>query len=271
MNYSGIACLCDVSDMLKSRLTELKTYHSRLNRSLKRAPQGTLRISESNGKVRFYMRSGSETNGVYLSKKDTRQISALAQKKYDQKTLKAVDREIKSIEAMLLEMSMRPAEEVIELFHPELRHYVNPVIESDEEFVAGWYRTSDTCVILPPTKDELITLKGESVRSKSELIIANMLYQMEVPYMYEHPAFLSDGRTYYPDFTALNIRRRKEVMWEHAGMVDMADYESNFVRKYNNYTLNGLLPGEDVIYTFEGSEEVLNTRVVEFMIRRYLL
>ena len=45
-----------------------------------------------------------------------------------------------------------------------------------------------------------ITDAGERVRSKSELVIANLLYKNNIPYMYECPLKINNN-TVYPDFT----------------------------------------------------------------------
>ncbi|MBQ9321830.1 MAG: hypothetical protein IJ239_05705, partial [Eubacterium sp.] len=51
---------------------------------------------------------------------------------------------------------------------------------------------------------EFYTSKGERVRSKSEVIIADTLARMGVPYRYEFPIRFSGTGTFHPDFTVLN-------------------------------------------------------------------
>lgn len=48
------------------------------------------------------------------------------------------------------------------------------------------------------------TERGELVRSKSELVIADKLHARSVDYAYEQPLTLSNGRTKYPDFTIVD-------------------------------------------------------------------
>jgi hypothetical protein len=45
------------------------------------------------------------------------------------------------------------------------------------------------------------TTRGELVRSKSEVIIADMLASLGLPYGYEQPFTGPDGSVRYPDFT----------------------------------------------------------------------
>lgn len=50
---------------------------------------------------------------------------------------------------------------------------------------------------------EFFSEKGERMRSKSEVLIANALYKRGIPYKYECPVLLPSGIMKYPDFTVL--------------------------------------------------------------------
>ena len=73
-------------------------------------------------------------------------------------------------------------------------------------------------------------MRGERVRSKSEILIANSLNEMNIQYRYEYPIRISNT-TFYPDFYILNLRRRKEYIWEHFGRMDDIEYARNAIRK----------------------------------------
>ncbi len=57
------------------------------------------------------------------------------------------------------------------------------------------------------------TKRGEMVRSKSEVIIANMLFDADINYLYEEPLQLKDGSIRSPDFTI--SKNGKTFYWEH--------------------------------------------------------
>ena len=82
---------------------------------------------------------------------------------------------------------------------------------------------------------ELYTDRGERVRSKSEVIIANLMAKENIPYKYECPLYLNGFGTVHPDFTALNVRERKEYYWEHLGMMEDPEYSEKAVRKISAY------------------------------------
>ena len=60
------------------------------------------------------------------------------------------------------------------------------------------------------------TLAGHKVRSKSEVIIANLLYTNHIPYRYEAALALNE-LTVYPDFTILHPTTQQFFYWEHFG------------------------------------------------------
>lgn len=84
------------------------------------------------------------------------------------------------------------------------------------------------------------TLTEFMVRSKSEVIIANMLHDNEVPFKYEVPLFASDGTFYLPDFTI--SWKGEDYYWEHLGMMDDEGYRNHNETKQKWY--NKFFPGK---------------------------
>jgi hypothetical protein len=97
-----------------------------------------------------------------------------------------------------------------------------------------------------PLPDELLSLgdwyaegrvhravSGHLVRSKSEVIIANLLHDRGVPFEYEKPLFAADGTFYLPDFT---IQAKGETwFWEHWGRLDRDAYRNRAEAKRGWY------------------------------------
>lgn len=69
------------------------------------------------------------------------------------------------------------------------------------------------------------------------------------------------------DFTILSKRIGKIIYWEHAGRMDDSYYVNDFVKKLNTYVMNGLLPGKDVILTYETQNNPLEISAVKRMIK----
>lgn len=248
-------------------------------KALKKAPEGTLRISSCRGVIQYYHRQTPEdSRGTYITAANQVLAQKLAQKDYNRHLVKSLKKEIRLLQTTLtqlqkMEKSQEAAHVLIKSFHPLRQTLIIPVTLSNEQYAAAWlaqkYKGRSFAADTPP----LLTSKGECVRSKSEMLIADTLARMGVPYHYEYPLTLNDnGHTFTmnPDFLCLNLRTRQEFIWEHFGMMDDAAYSSKTVKKLRTYAQNGIYPGHNLITTAETTELPLNTRYLEKIITEYL-
>ena len=154
--------------------------------------------------------------------------------------------------------------------HPKRRELINIDIISDEEYIKRWslveYNGKSQLV-----EKEIITERGELVRSKSEKIIADKLYMMGIPYRYEYPLMLDDGITVYPDFTILKMPERKEVYLEHFGMMDDEEYVNKMLFKISTYERNGIFIGVNLFVTYETSKRPINTKALNNQLKELFL
>lgn len=90
------------------------------------------------------------------------------------------------------------------------------------------------------------TTRGELVRSKSEVIIANLLDARDIDYEYEQQLII-DGvlQNKFPDFTIEDDDTGVTYVWEHLGMLGDHDYERRWIEKERWYRENGILPCEE--------------------------
>lgn len=89
------------------------------------------------------------------------------------------------------------------------------------------------------------TRRGELVRSKSEVIIANLLHDRGLDYRYEQPLRGLDGSTKYPDFTIDQVETGLRVFWEHLGLLTDPGYSARWERKLDWYRAQGVVPFEE--------------------------
>ncbi|MCP8971242.1 RecQ family ATP-dependent DNA helicase [Ectobacillus ponti] len=80
-----------------------------------------------------------------------------------------------------------------------------------------------------------ITCKGDLVRSKSEVIIANLLYQHDIEYEYEKKLYYGHHQCLIPDFTL--YVNGQEFYWEHLGMIGFNEYDARWLEKKSIYEL----------------------------------
>ena len=143
------------------------------------------------------------------------------------------------------------------------RGYVDPYIIDDATFAENWQKENFITNDYHPEEKKYPTKNGEMVRSKSEAMLADMYYDLGIPYRYEAELVLKDGRAKYPDFTLLDVKRRKVIYHEHMGLLDDEEYRANNLIKLNNYRKSGIYFGKNLIMTFETEYCPLNIREIK--------
>lgn len=116
-------------------------------------------------------------------------------------------------------------------------------------------------------EDKLIhrTVRGELVRSKSEVIIANALYYHKLDYVYE-PELILKGKVYRPDFKIEDADTGDVCYWEHCGMMNDPKYKKRWENKKIFYKKNGIEEGKNLIITYDENGS-LNSQKLEEIIK----
>ena len=253
------------ADMLISAVKEAEDY-------VKRAPHGMLRdIKHGNSFQYFWRKEKSDTNGTYLPvSTEEKTIRELAQKDYCLKFIKEAKEELRSLEKYLNITEKSNVETVYNDMSAARKAYAVPFIAPDDIYIRQWEDRAYEPGYFSPNYPEYYSVKGERVRSKAEENIANLLKMNDIPYHYEYPLIL-DGEERRPDFLCLNVRTKKEYLWEHFGMMDNVEYVQKNIEKINRMAANGYIHGQNCIFTFETSLLPLNTRIIQMMISEFLL
>lgn len=254
-----------------SRLQQLYIAREKLMSRLSNYPDGKIHISDRGTKIQYYLRTDpKDRTGVYLPKREERKIKNYLQKKYDESAIKQVNAEIKRLEYLLKNPTHVIKLQNLYSAHPqEIKNFLNPIDISDKDYVKEWLSIPYDRKPIPDELQIYRTDRGEQVRSKSELNIANMLSKMKVPYKYECPLALSNGRILHPDFTLLDIGKRREVYWEHRGMMDDRAYLKHTVQRVKDYQKEGIYTGENLILTEETSTLPLGTEEIKNIIKHF--
>ena len=124
--------------------------------------------------------------------------AGISQQEYDKKVIDAAQNELKIADEYLDMLRHNNVATVYESMNPGKQILVTPVFIQDEQYVALWQ--SKQYEPMPITDDiEFISNGGVRVRSKSELIIANILEQQKIPYRYEYPIIIGGFGQVRPD------------------------------------------------------------------------
>lgn len=112
------------------------------------------------------------------------------------------------------------------------------------------------------------TTFGLVVRTKSEMMIAEMLHSAGLVFRYE-PALtlLQEGNqfTRYPDFE-IRLRKGSSIFWEHAGLMNDPDYSSRLRSKLELYAENGIYPWKNLIITADDENGSLDLEKIDAII-----
>lgn len=112
------------------------------------------------------------------------------------------------------------------------------------------------------------TIRGEMVRSKSEVIVANILNNMDIEYLYEEKLNIGE-KNYLPDFT---IRYKgKTAYLEHLGMLGNESYKNSWEEKKAEYESNGISEAVgNLIITEDGLDGSLDAALIESKIKSWI-
>lgn len=268
-------CEFKINSMVSERIKYLNKIKTALEAEYLKMPEGNLTVGPGStpNSFRYYNRENKrDKNGTYLNKESKKFRDALAQKKYYSKLIEKIDLECKKLNKVLL---LGIEDSIIHTYknlNPGIRKLIVPVNVDDNTMADIWlqqpyqrlgFQESDTT--------EFYSEKGERMRSKSEVLIANALYYKDIPYKYECPLELQSGKIKYPDFTILNTRLRKVYYWEHLGMIGDIDYVNTNIKKISEYNKEGICLGDNLIISYELGKLPLGTKEIERIIETYFL
>ena len=264
-----------ITDSITSRVASLDKMIARLTESPIRKQEGHLVYSTIRGSVRYYLVRGTndKQNKEYLT--DKKRIVLMATKLYQDILLKAIEREKKQMELCLEHLRKdvvnSDVEKVLEKIAEPIRAFVIPEAETDEGYARRW-QSKWKKVSPKDSNHQYKTMKGDYVRSKSEVLICDRLYSMGIPYAYEQAGFFDEinGCVIHPDFYVLNKRTKTEYIWEHCGIMDNSTYCNITLHRLKIFTENGFIQGKNLLFSYETGQTPLNIDYIELLINEYL-
>lgn len=252
-----------------NRKEYLQSLLKQIQQDKKNMPEGSLRVHGGKKPYYYHVMDNSEASyGRYLKSTESRLATMLAQKDYLIRLEESVLQELKSlnhIEKKNGSPSPRP-EEIYRSLNSYRQALVTPLVMGDEDYKTAWLQEPYARKSFSEDDPSFYSARGDRVRSKSEVLIADILDEFGIPYRYEAPLPLKNGYTIHPDFTILRLPYRTVCYLEHCGRMDDEIYVHAFLRRENTYIENGLIPGRDVFYTFESGASPINTKLLRKML-----
>ena len=268
---AGVKMILSLQNM-RYRKDYLGQLISEKTLEVKNAPQGTISAKVNKGNNQYYYHSFGENSELrYLTLDDRSFATAVAQRQYDEKVIKAATKEGYHLQGLIRLYESGTVEDIYDSLAPARKALVTPILIPDEEFVRNWLAQPYEGLGFEEGFPLYVTDSGLRVRSKSEIAIANKYEALGIPMRYEKPVFLKGWGTVYSDFSLLNVRLRKEYIHEHLGMMDDSEYVEENVAKIKAYERNGYFPGKNLILTFETRGQPFDAKRIADIAEQYLL
>lgn len=149
--------------------------------------------------------------------------------------------------------------------HSPYRPFILSYLQEEYAWLIEWYLADYKKN--PDHPEHLIfpVRLGYNVRSKSEVIIADRLYEEGILFHYEEQLLFTDHDC-YPDFT-IPVTCYEQYAWEHFGAMDNTYYYNRTRGKILDFLDHQRLPGINMITTYETKKHPLTIDHVNQKIR----
>lgn len=236
-----------------------------LNHQIENLPSGNLFFSHNGKYVKWYQcNNGHQT---YIKKNNHHLAEQLAKKKYLTAKREELIQELKAVNLYLKHHHSKDSS-AEQMLLPNSDYY--EFLKSDylplSEELNAWMNAPYEQNKMHPEHLLQPTISGHIVRSKSEALIDTILCKNQIPFRYE-AALKLKHTTYYPDFTIRHPHTGKTYYWEHFGLMDNPDYSKKAILKLQQYSEHGIIPGIQLLTTFETQETPLSPEWVETIVQ----
>ncbi|MBQ9420708.1 MAG: hypothetical protein IJU30_02995 [Lachnospiraceae bacterium] len=264
----------DFQSLYIEELNLLRKQLKSIDNIIIRSPSERLHVKRSNGHRVFYCARETETGAKrdsYLRKNDPL-LPILILKYCAERMRPVISRQIKTlmsepnkydpsvVESELVILENRFGEMIPDRFlsaASRIKKWTSEPYPSNTRFDEG--------------KKQFKTMKGDLVRSKIEMITADMLYSLSIPYRYEQQVTLLGGRIKYPDFTMMNPYTMKIFYLEVCGLMSKDWYVDDLLEKIVAYSKIGICQGKNLLLAFESDNIAFDTECVREMLTETVL
>ena len=269
-----------VRDELEKVVRNLQEMEANYTAELKNCPSGSLLCNQNKGIPRFY-HSFNDRDGrwrrIYLRANDP-MIELLARKEYLRLSLPNIRKNIEMLEQVLTRYRSLDPADIIAASRRAYRLLNDSSFFSNKHENALW----ETIENLEMLTDDLIKYRckeheewaeqeysrnpypfrglhmtdfGLRVRSRGEIVIAEVAHSLGIPFRYDQLITLEDGSTISPDFT-FEDKYYEEFYIEYCGMMDDPGYVRNHLIKRTRYERNGINEWNNIRYIYSKDDSL---------------
>ena len=253
-------------ERIKNEYDTIANHISSIEKELETLPLGKLICCHDHKKAKWYQSDGKCK--VYLPKSKRPLAEQLAKKKYLSLLLEDLKKEQTALSFYLKHHSSISKSEKLLTESEEYQQLLFSCFTPLSQGLASWMNAPYDRNTNHPESLIYRGITNNFLRSKSEVLIDMLLRTHNIPFRYEC-ALLLGNSTIYPDFTIRHPHTGAFYYWEHFGMMDNPSYVRCTTSKLNQYALQGITPGIQLITTYETKSKPLDPDIVEKYISYY--
>ena len=236
---------------------------------IKKLPEGKFVCCHGKNCYKWYQSDGHTK--TYIRKEDRELAENLMYKKYLQAHIQDLTCEKEAVELYInhINQVISKANQLMAK-SPEFQKLLSPFFKPEKDVLTAWM--NESYEKNPKYLRGLVvkTCTGEYVRSKSETYIYTALHNHKIPFRYECRLVVGE-KVFYPDFTIRHPKTGDFFYWEHHGLMDKPGYAKKSYEKLEDYYSVHIIPGINLITTYETDEHPLSFDLVEKIISYYFL
>jgi hypothetical protein len=263
-----------ITEQIKKLLQDDERALAAAKKRLERCAEGRLRIRKAGKYLRLSRelphQKSEPRKETYLSrKKDSKLVTSLCSKLYYTELIQVLAQEIQLLRSFLSSFDPQKKIRCIKVLPEDLQGCVNLIVKTSEQICREWESESFEASTYPFDQELLRTKKGELVRNRAECLIANTLFDLNIPYRYECAVKLADGGNVYPDFTILHPKTFEIFYLEFFGKMDDPSYAISAFSRIRRYANSPIFP--KLIMIFDHRDAPFNTNTLLAVLKNYFL
>lgn len=254
---------------LHDLLTFLRKTLDSVNLQLAEAPAGKLAAYVRGQKTQYFCEYTE--NGRRIRKTvtgDEKAVRGLARKEFLLIQLKILEKDIYLLEKAAKNYEEPSPETVFSKMKSAYQRLPRDYFFEEKPDTGEWAAAEYIRSGYNPEGKIHTTSRGLKVRSKSELIIAEILYAGGVPFRYEEVLTINNRR-FAPDFTVM-ADDGQLFYWEHCGLTNNERYMAAHREKLAAYEKADIVPWKNLIVTYDEADGTLNIGIIESEIKNKL-
>lgn len=232
-------------------------------------PDGRLSVHKVGGRDYYYRHVGKDR--TYIPVSETELIDQLKKKRFLMESIHTIDKNCKTLAQLQQSYQSIDADDIMHSLPdtyqtPSAWSITQEPVSDPEKWACANYRKNSS----HPEALRHRTIKGDLVRSKSEVIIANALFTKGIPYRYDEVITIGDI-TVSPDFHILVPRTGESKLLEHFGMIHDESYRKKALWKIEAYLKSGFRPWENIIFTFDDLEGNIDAQLIDTILDTFCI